>query len=167
MIWYEQLTYRFLVGSQNIKCHKLCLVLISNVITIDTKILKISILDNFIVFVTSILVILISISWLFILKVKRYLAGNTNRWKEKEKERIGLKDIVYEAMANDVRRKILRLLRWKNLTASEIANAFDISKPSISRHLDILKKAELVSCKRQGQFMIYSLNMMLGSKASL
>ena len=62
-------------------------------------------------------------------------------------------------MANDVRRKILRLLRWKNLTASEIANAFDISKPSISRHLDILKKAELVSCKRQGQFMIYSLNM--------
>ena len=54
-----------------------------------------------------------------------------------------MKDIVYEAMANDVRRKILRLLRWKNLTASEIANAFDISKPSISRHLDILKKAEL------------------------
>ena len=78
-----------------------------------------------------------------------------------------MKDIVYEAMANDVRRKILRLLRWKNLTASEIANAFDISKPSISRHLDILKKAELVSCMRQGQFMIYSINMMLGSKASL
>lgn len=70
-------------------------------------------------------------------------------------------------MANDVRRKILRLLRWKNLTASEIANAFDISKPSISRHLDILKKAELVSCKRQGQFMIYSLNMSLLQELSM
>lgn len=44
---------------------------------------------------------------------------------------------------------------------------FDISKPSISRHLNILKKAELVSCKRQGQFMIYSLNMSLLQELSM
>lgn len=87
--------------------------------------------------------------------------------EKKKKERSGLKDIVYEVMASDVRRKILRLLRWKNLTASEIANVFDISKPSISRHLNILKKAELVSCKRQGQFMIYSLNMSLLQELSM
>ena len=42
-----------------------------------------------------------------------------------------------------------------------------VSNPSISRHLDILKKAELVTCRRQGKYVIYSLNISLLQKLSL
>jgi DNA-binding transcriptional ArsR family regulator len=44
------------------------------------------------------------------------------------------------------------------MSAGEIASNFNMSKPSISKHLDILKQAELISSKKQGQFIIYSLN---------
>jgi DNA-binding transcriptional ArsR family regulator len=44
------------------------------------------------------------------------------------------------------------------MTAGEIADLFNISKPSISHHLDILKQAELVESHRNGQFIHYSLN---------
>ena len=43
-------------------------------------------------------------------------------------------------------------------TAGEIADAFTMSKPSISKHLDILREAELVSSEKQGQFVVYSIN---------
>jgi len=45
------------------------------------------------------------------------------------------------------------------MTAGEIADSFNISKPSISHHLDILKQAELVTSEKEGQFIFYSLNM--------
>ena len=51
------------------------------------------------------------------------------------------------------------MLKKKDLTAGEIAEAFDISKPSISHHLDLLKQAGLVESVREGQFITYSLNM--------
>ena len=44
------------------------------------------------------------------------------------------------------------------MNAGEIADAFHISKPSISHHLDILKQADLVSSEKKGQFIVYSLN---------
>ena len=44
------------------------------------------------------------------------------------------------------------------MTAGDIANAFNISKPSISHHLDILKRADLVSSEKTGQFITYSIN---------
>ncbi|ESU23151.1 transcriptional regulator, ArsR family protein [Flavobacterium enshiense DK69] len=44
------------------------------------------------------------------------------------------------------------------MTAGEIADAFHISKPSISHHLDILKRADLVTSEKKGQFIVYSLN---------
>lgn len=44
------------------------------------------------------------------------------------------------------------------MNAGEIANHFDITKPSISHHLDILKRAELIRSKKNGQFIDYSLN---------
>ena len=49
-----------------------------------------------------------------------------------------MNDAFFQAMANETRREIVRLLRWKNMTAGEIASHFSISKPSISRHLDTL-----------------------------
>lgn len=63
-----------------------------------------------------------------------------------------------KALASPKRREILRMLSEKRLTAGEIAEAFNISKPSISHHLNDLKNAELVSAQRDGQNIIYSLN---------
>ena len=65
---------------------------------------------------------------------------------------------LLHALSDPTRRSILDMLKKKDLTAGEIANAFDISKPSISHHLDILKRANLVVAEKQGQFIIYSIN---------
>lgn len=65
---------------------------------------------------------------------------------------------LFKALNNATRRKILQMLQEKDLSAGEIADEFDISKPSISHHLDILQKAELISRERDGQFIRYSIN---------
>ncbi|MBD1396732.1 winged helix-turn-helix transcriptional regulator [Pontibacter sp. JH31] len=65
---------------------------------------------------------------------------------------------VFKALNDPTRREILHLLKEKDLTAGDIAEAFHITKPSISHHLDILSQAELVTSEKKGQFVIYSLN---------
>lgn len=65
---------------------------------------------------------------------------------------------IFRALDDPTRREILRLLQKRDLTAGEIADAFDISKPSISHHLDLLKQAGLVTAEKEGQFIYYSLN---------
>lgn len=65
---------------------------------------------------------------------------------------------LFKALNDPTRRQILNLLKEKDLSAGEIAEAFDISKPSISHHLDLLKTAALVSAERDGQFIVYSLD---------
>ena len=65
---------------------------------------------------------------------------------------------IFKALADPTRRKILKMLREKDLTAGEIADEFNISKPSISHHLNLLKQAQLVLSDKQGQNVIYSLN---------
>ena len=65
---------------------------------------------------------------------------------------------LFKALNDPTRRAILDLLRLRDLTAGEIAEHFDISKPSISHHLDVLKRAELVRAEREGQFLRYALN---------
>ena len=65
---------------------------------------------------------------------------------------------IFKALNDKTRREILMLLREKDLTAGEIADHFDISKPSISHHLDLLKRADLVSAEKKGQFIYYSIN---------
>lgn len=65
---------------------------------------------------------------------------------------------LFQALSDPTRRAILDMLKKKDLTAGEIADAFDISKPSISHHLDILKRANLVFAEKAGQFITYSLN---------
>jgi DNA-binding transcriptional ArsR family regulator len=64
----------------------------------------------------------------------------------------------FKALSDPTRRQILQMLRSKNMTAGEIAEQFNISKPSISHHLNTLKQADLVFDERQGQNIIYSLN---------
>ena len=65
---------------------------------------------------------------------------------------------LFKALNDPTRRDILDLLKEKDLTAGEIAEAFDITKPSISHHLDLLKQAGMVSTERNGQFITYSLD---------
>lgn len=64
----------------------------------------------------------------------------------------------FKALADPTRRCILELLRDGDLTAGELAEHFDISKPSLSHHLATLKSAGLVSDERRGQNIVYSLN---------
>ena len=65
---------------------------------------------------------------------------------------------VFKAISDPTRREILKLLNEKDLSAGKIAEHFDISKPALTKHLNILREAELVSSEKQGNFVIYSLN---------
>ena len=69
-----------------------------------------------------------------------------------------MNDEFYQALASPYRREIIKLLKWENLSAGEISKHFNISQPSISRHLDILKRAEIVTAERKANQIIYSLN---------
>ena len=64
---------------------------------------------------------------------------------------------VFAALSSGVRRKILAYLSATNMTAGEIAERFDISKPSLSKHLAILENAGLIASEKKGQFVHYSL----------
>lgn len=64
---------------------------------------------------------------------------------------------VWKALADHTRRKILKLLKKDSLNAGEIAAEFNMTKPSISNHLSILKQADLVESEKIGQNVIYSL----------
>lgn len=65
---------------------------------------------------------------------------------------------AFKAISDPTRREILKLLNDKDLSAGEIAEHFDISKPALTKHLNILREAELVSSEKQGNFVIYSIN---------
>ena len=60
------------------------------------------------------------------------------------------------ALSDPTRREILKMLKKCDLTVSEILERFDISAPAISRHLAVLKEAELVVARREGKFIYYS-----------
>lgn len=68
-------------------------------------------------------------------------------------------NMTMQALTDPTRRKILELLKKKDLAAGEIAKNFSISLPSLSHHLGVLKQADLVTSQRQGQEIIYSLNL--------
>ncbi|MBF4984038.1 winged helix-turn-helix transcriptional regulator [Nonlabens mediterrranea] len=65
---------------------------------------------------------------------------------------------LFKALNDNTRREILEILKDEDLNAGEIASHFDISKPSISHHLDLLKQAGLVTGIKKGQFVTYSIN---------
>ncbi len=81
------------------------------------------------------------------IKVFRYLSKYINKVKD-----------LFKAINDETRREILELLKKKDMSAGEIADKFKISKPSISHHLDLLKRAGLVTSEKKGQYVIYSLN---------
>jgi ArsR family transcriptional regulator, arsenate/arsenite/antimonite-responsive transcriptional repressor len=67
-------------------------------------------------------------------------------------------NIIFKALNDPTRRQILQLLQERDMTAGEIVERFNISGPSISHHLDLLKQAKLVIAEKDGQYVYYSLN---------
>jgi DNA-binding transcriptional ArsR family regulator len=65
---------------------------------------------------------------------------------------------VFKALADPTRREILRLLSRGERTAGELASSFDMTKPSMSHHFSILKEADLIFSRREGQQIYYTLN---------
>lgn len=65
---------------------------------------------------------------------------------------------AFKALADPTRREILRLLRKGPMTAGELADRFDISKPSMSHHFSVLQSADLVATSREGRQIVYTLN---------
>jgi DNA-binding transcriptional ArsR family regulator len=65
---------------------------------------------------------------------------------------------VFKALADPTRREILRLLGRSEMTAGELAQHFDMTKPSMSHHFSVLKDADLIRSRREGQQIWYSLN---------
>lgn len=62
------------------------------------------------------------------------------------------------ALADPIRREILNLLKGGRLSAGEITDHFDVTAASISRHLSVLKEADLIRDERQGKYIYYELN---------
>lgn len=67
-------------------------------------------------------------------------------------------EAAFKAINDQTRREILQLLVEGPLNAGEIAKQFQMTKPSISHHLDLLKQASLILAEKKGQFILYSLN---------
>lgn len=67
-------------------------------------------------------------------------------------------DKLFKALSDRTRRQIVTLLREQDMTAGDIASHFNMSKPSISEHLKILRNADVVFSEKQGQYIVYSLN---------
>ena len=67
-------------------------------------------------------------------------------------------DGAFKAIADPTRREILRLLRKREMTAGEIAERFDMTKPTMSHHFAVLREADLVTSRREGQTIWYGLN---------
>ncbi len=65
---------------------------------------------------------------------------------------------LFKALNDPVRRDILDLLKDKDMSAGDIADHFNVGKPTISHHLDLLRQAGLVTSEKQGQFIIYSIS---------
>jgi DNA-binding transcriptional ArsR family regulator len=67
-------------------------------------------------------------------------------------------NLAFKALSDPNRRQIIKMLQDGDMTAGDIASHFDMTKPSISHHLNVLKQADLVQDVRKGQNIYYSLN---------
>lgn len=70
---------------------------------------------------------------------------------------VGLHDTL-RALSDPTRREILQLLKRGTMSAGDLSSHFDMSAAAVSRHLAVLKEAELVRDKREGKFIYYTLN---------
>jgi ArsR family transcriptional regulator len=67
-------------------------------------------------------------------------------------------NLAFKALADPTRREILDLLRKREMTAGDLAERFEMTKPSMSHHFSILREADLITSRKQGQTIWYALN---------
>ncbi|MFO0880656.1 MAG: autorepressor SdpR family transcription factor [Gemmataceae bacterium] len=65
---------------------------------------------------------------------------------------------AFKALADPTRREILKMLRRGEMSAGELAEKFDMTRPSMSHHFSVLKQADLIGSRREGQQVVYFLN---------
>ncbi len=75
----------------------------------------------------------------------------------RKEELMGLQNTL-KALSDPIRREILSLLKHKTMSAGEIVDHFSVTGASISRHLSILKEADLIRDTREGKYIFYELN---------
>lgn len=68
-------------------------------------------------------------------------------------------NLIFKALGDPTRMAIIQLLREQSRTPSELLERITVTQPTLSHHLDTLKRADLVETRRDGQFIHYSLNM--------
>jgi DNA-binding transcriptional ArsR family regulator len=68
-------------------------------------------------------------------------------------------NLVFKALSDATRRRILQLLRRREMTAGEIAGHFDLSKPTLSGHFAVLREAGLIVSEKNGTTITYRLNL--------
>ena len=76
-------------------------------------------------------------------------------------------ETLFKALADEQRRKILKMLRGRELAAGEIANRLGVTPATVSHHLARLKQAELVRVRREGQQRLYTINVSVAEEAML
>lgn len=78
-----------------------------------------------------------------------------------------LKNKVYRALSDPTRRRVLQLLRDRDMTAGELADQFELSKPTMSGHFNVLRDADLVQSSKEGRTIVYRLNVSVLEEALL
>lgn len=74
---------------------------------------------------------------------------------------------VFRALADPTRRRILELLRQRDMSAGELAQEFTLAKATLSRHFAVLREAELIHGDRRGTSIVYQLNVSVLEEALL
>ena len=74
---------------------------------------------------------------------------------------------VYKALADPTRRRILQLLRERDMSAGELAEHFDFAKPTLSRHFSVLRAADLIEGDKRGSTITYRLNVTVLEEAMM
>ncbi len=74
---------------------------------------------------------------------------------------------VYKALADPTRRRILQLLRERDMSAGELAEHFDYAKPTLSRHFSVLRAADLIQGDKRGSTITYRLNVTVLEEAMM
>jgi ArsR family transcriptional regulator, arsenate/arsenite/antimonite-responsive transcriptional repressor len=67
--------------------------------------------------------------------------------------------LVFKAIADPTRRQVLALLRERPMSAGELADRFDVSKPTMSAHFNVLREAGLIDASKHGKSIVYRLRM--------
>jgi DNA-binding transcriptional ArsR family regulator len=67
--------------------------------------------------------------------------------------------LVFKALSDPTRRRVLELLKQRPMSAGELAEHFDVSKPTLSAHFAVLREAGLVTAEKQGKSVVYELQM--------